>query len=84
MVSRGYREFPITDEMKQLGFSRVYTMGKNLFVCNTSDSAEIQCPYYRNDLQKTMKGLKKALLEYGHSDDKTIEKFLGTSGTSMA
>lgn len=76
MTGRGYREFTITDEMKQLGFSRVYTMGKDLLICNSSDSTEIRCPYYRNDLQKTMKGLKDALLECGHFDDKTIEKFL--------
>ena len=76
MTSRGHREFPITDEIKQLGFSRVYTMGKNLLVSNSSDLAEIQSPYYKNDLQKTMKGLKDALLECGHFDDKTIDKFL--------
>ena len=74
-MTRGHREFPITDEMKQLGFSRVYVMGKNLLICNSSDLAEIQCPYYRSDLQKTIKGLKDAL-ECGHFDDKTIEKFL--------
>ena len=49
-TNRGHREFPITDEIRELGFSRVRTTGITLLVYNSSD-LEIQCRYYKDDLK---------------------------------
>jgi hypothetical protein len=68
-------EFPITDEIKQLGFSKVCTLGKTLLVYNAKEHP-IQCGYYRDDLTKTTKVLKKALYDSKEFNTKTIEKFI--------
>lgn len=70
------REFPINDEIKELGFSRVYAKEKTLLVYNSPYLPAIQCDYYKNDLQTTMNDLRQALIESGHFDTKTIDKFL--------
>lgn len=67
-------EFPIIDEIRELGFSRVHAVGKTLLVYNARTEA-IQSQYYKDDLSKTINRLKKALIESGQFDIKTIEKF---------
>ncbi|PWU80100.1 MAG: hypothetical protein DLM72_13875 [Candidatus Nitrosopolaris wilkensis] len=69
-------EFPLNDEIRELGFSKVCANGKTLLVYNSSDLPPIQCEYYKNDLQATINDLRQALIESGHFDNKTIEKFL--------
>ena len=66
------REFPVSTEIKDLGFSRIYGADKTLFVCGVK--REIQCTYYKYDLQRTMKALKRALVDANEYDIKIIEK----------
>jgi hypothetical protein len=68
-------EFPITDEIRQLGFSKVLTMGKTLLVYN-AEIDPIHCQYYKDDLSKTMNKLRKALTDSDEFDDKIICKFI--------
>jgi hypothetical protein len=69
------REFPITDEIKNLGFSKVCTIGKTLFIYNAKVEP-IHCQYYKDDLPKTMNKLKKALSDSHEFDNIKIEKFI--------
>lgn len=71
----GHREFPITDEIRQLGFSRVFTMGKALFVYNARTDP-IQCQYDKDDWIKTNNRLRKVLEDSHEFDKKTVDKFL--------
>jgi hypothetical protein len=68
-------EFPITDEIRGLGFSRVCTMGKTLLVYNAKMDP-IQCQYYKDDSIKTIKMLRKALVDTHEFDIKVIDKFI--------
>ena len=65
------REFPLSDDIKDLGFSRIYVVDKTLFVCGLK--TKIQCRYYKSGLEKTMKGLKQALVD-SEFDKETIDK----------
>ncbi|MGC2682904.1 MAG: hypothetical protein WA323_13650 [Candidatus Nitrosopolaris sp.] len=69
------REFKITDEIRQLGVSRICVAGKTLFVYNTRKEP-IRCQYYRDDLCKTTSKLRKALNDFGEFGKETIDKFL--------
>lgn len=44
------REFPLSDDIKDLGFSRIYVVDKTLFVCGSK--TKIQCRYYKSGLEK--------------------------------
>ena len=68
-------EFPITDEIKDLGISKVLTRCKILLVYNTKIDP-IQCQYYKDDLPKTMNKLRKALYDSHEFDNKTIDKVI--------
>lgn len=69
------REFPLTDEMKQLlNITRIYVKGKDLYVENAR-SEPITC-LYTGDLNTTGDGLKQALVKAGEFDEKSIDKFI--------
>jgi hypothetical protein len=74
-LSSGIKEFEITDEIRRLGFSRIYVAGKTLLVYNTRRE-HIQCQYYKDDLPKTISTLRKALTDHAEFDIKIIDKFL--------
>jgi hypothetical protein len=73
-------DYPITDEIKALGFSRVYKKDKNLVVYNSP--ALITSRYFAGDLQSTLHHLEKALVKYdkynnnNHFGSEKIERFL--------
>lgn len=66
------RKFTLSTEIEQLGFSRIYAIDKTLFVCGLM--TEIQYKYYRYDLQKTMKALKRALVDTNEFGIEIIDK----------
>jgi hypothetical protein len=66
------REFPLSNEIKDLGFSRIYVVDKTLFVCGLK--TKIQCRYYKSGLEKTMKALKRAYVDANEFDIETIDK----------
>jgi hypothetical protein len=73
------QDFPISDEMKTLGFSRVYKNEKNLVVYNSP--VLITSRYFSRDLQSTLHHLEKALMEYdkhntNHFGNEKIQRFL--------
>jgi hypothetical protein len=72
-------DFPVSDEMKSLGFSRVYKQDKNLVVYNSP--AMITSRYFKGDLQSTLHQLERALMTYdkrsdNHFGTEKIERFL--------
>jgi hypothetical protein len=72
-------DYPVSDEMKALGFSRVYKKDKNLVIYNSP--ALITSRYFSGDLQSTLHHLEKALVNYdkrnkNHFGNKKIERFL--------
>ena len=72
-------DFPVSDEIKALGFSRVYKKDKNLVIYNSP--ALITSRYFSGDLQSTLYQLEKALLTYdksnnNHFGNEKIERFL--------
>lgn len=64
-------DFPVDDEIKALGFSRVYKKDKNLVVYNSP--AMITSRYFPGDLQPTLDHLEKALMDY----DKHNKNYFG-------
>lgn len=79
MTSGGNREFPITDELKALGFSRIYRKDKNLVILNSP--ALVHSKYFSGDLDSTLHHLERALTEYdkknnNHFGKERIERFL--------
>lgn len=72
-------DFPLSDEMKNIGFSRVYKKDKNLVVYNSP--ALITSRYFPGDLQATLHQLERALVNYdkisnNHFGTERIERFL--------
>ncbi|MFZ0328862.1 MAG: hypothetical protein WBP64_21150 [Nitrososphaeraceae archaeon] len=72
-------DFPVSDEIKALGFSRVYKKDKNLVIYNSP--ALITTRYFSGDLQSTLHRLEKALIDYdkhnnNHFGNEKIERFL--------
>jgi hypothetical protein len=72
-------DFPVSDKMKELGFSRVYKKEKNLVIYNSP--ALITSRYFSGDLQSTLHHLEKALINYdkrnnNHFGNEKIERFL--------
>jgi predicted transcriptional regulator len=68
-------QFEITDEMRNLGVSRICIVGKNLLVYNAREEPAY-CQYDRDDLTKTLNRLGKALKNSHEFDNETIEKIL--------
>jgi hypothetical protein len=74
-------DYPISDEIKDIGISRVYKKDKNLVIYN---SEFITSRYYSGDLQSTLHHLEKALLDYdkkhknnnNHFGNEKIQRFL--------
>jgi hypothetical protein len=64
-------DFEVTDEIRKLGFSRIYVMGKTLFLEITGNSV-IPSPFYKDDIHKTVKGIEKSLK--GLFDEQDITK----------
>jgi hypothetical protein len=67
-------DFVLTQEIRDLGFTRIYTIDKTLRVDNSS--TKTTCKYYETDLDATVKGLKKALTYSGHFTPNAIDKFI--------
>jgi hypothetical protein len=72
-------DFPVSDEIKALGFSRVYKKDKNLVIYNSP--ALITSRYFSGDLQATLHRLEKALIDYdkhnnNHFGNEKIQRFL--------
>src|SRR6266487_619245 len=72
-------DFPVSHEMKALGFSRVYKKDKNLVIYNSP--ALVTSRYFSGDLQSTLHHLEKALVNYdkrnnNHFGNEKIEQFL--------
>jgi hypothetical protein len=72
-------DFPITDEIKALGFSRVYKRDKNLVIYNSP--ALITSRYFSGDLEATVHHLERALMNFdksnnNHFGNKTIQQFI--------
>jgi hypothetical protein len=74
MYTLHIQEFEITDEIRELGFSRIYVTGKTLVLKSTITTSPIQCPFYKDDIIKTMKGIRESLTDHG-IDEKTITNF---------
>jgi hypothetical protein len=72
-------DFPISDDMKALGFSRVYKKDKNLVVYNAG--AMVTTRYFKGDLASTLHHLEKAFMDYdkrnnNYFGNEKIERFL--------
>ena len=67
-------EFELTQDIRDLGFTRIYTIDKTLKVDNASTNTT--CKYFKGDLEQTMKALRKALNYTGHFTPNQIEKFI--------
>ena len=72
-------DFPVSDEIKALGFSRVYKKDKNLVIYNSP--ALLTSRYFSGDLQSTLHHLEKALINYdknnnNHFGNEKIQRFL--------
>jgi hypothetical protein len=72
-------DYPVSDEMKAKGFSRVYKKDKNLVIYNSP--VFITSRYFSGDLQSTLHHLEKALVNYdkrnnNHFGNEKIERFL--------
>ena len=57
-------EFQLTDEIRQLGVSKVFTTDSSIYVYN--GKAFAQSPYYKKELQKTLDKLKSQMVYSGH------------------
>ncbi|MFZ0510583.1 MAG: hypothetical protein WAM14_03165 [Candidatus Nitrosopolaris sp.] len=68
-------EFEITDEIRQLGFSRIHVVDKTLLVYNTRREP-IYCQYVKDDLSKTISRLRKAFNDSVEFDKETVDRFL--------
>jgi hypothetical protein len=73
------REFEVTAEMKELGFSRIYRKDKNLVIYNSGTL--LHAKYFPGDLDSTLHHLEKALTEYdkrnnNHFGNEKIERFI--------
>ncbi len=68
------REFPPSDEVKNLGIGGIYVEDKILFVENAK-LEPIKC-LYTGQLITTADGLKQALTKTGEFDEEWIDKFL--------
>jgi len=73
------RDYEVTPEMKELGFSRIYKKDKNLVIYNSP--ALITSKYFPGDLDSTLHHLEKALTEYdkrnnNHFGSEKIERFI--------
>jgi hypothetical protein len=79
------REFEITDEIRKLGFSRIYAIGKTLVLKSTTTNSVIHCPFHKGDILKTVTRIEKSLTGYPTRFDKeTITKLCAPSYASMA
>jgi hypothetical protein len=72
-------DFPVSDEMKALGFSRVYKKDRNLVIYNFP--ALVTSRYFKGDLQSTLHQLEKALIDFdknnnNHFGNEKIQRFL--------
>ncbi len=72
-------DFPVSDEMKTLGFSRIYKKDKNLVIYNSP--AMVSSRYFKGDLHSTLNHLEKAFTDYDKKNNdyfgnERIEKFL--------
>jgi len=73
-MSSTRRVFPLSDEMKNQGITRIYVKGKTLFVENAR-AKPVTC-LYTADIITTTDGLKQALVKTGEYDEKTIDKII--------
>lgn len=76
----GFYEFELTDEIKNLGFTRVYRQDRTLVVIHNPE-ANIYSKYIDGDLQTTVHHLEKAFIKYDqmHKNffgEKKIQQFL--------
>ena len=68
-------EFDLTDEIRQLGVSKVLATETNIYVYN--GKAFAQSAYYKKELQKTFDQLKHNMLYCGHFGDKSaVDKII--------
>ena len=68
-------EFPLTEEIKELGVSKVLTTDSSICIYNGKGFA--QSPYYKRELQKTLDKLKTQMLYCGYFGDvKAIDKII--------
>ena len=72
-------DFPVSDEIKVLGFSRVYKKDKNVVIYNSP--ALLTSRYFSGDLRSTLHHLEKALINYdksnnNHFGNENIQRFL--------
>jgi hypothetical protein len=73
------REFELTPEMKELGFSRIYRKDRNLVIYNSGEL--VHAKYFPGDLNSTLHHLEKALTEFdkrtnNHFGNEKIERFI--------
>jgi hypothetical protein len=67
------QEFPITDEIRKLGFSGIYATGKTLVLKVTGENSMIYCRFYKDDVTRTVEGIKESLTDHSF-DEQTITK----------
>jgi hypothetical protein len=68
-------EFDLTDEIRQLGVSKVFATETNIYVYN--GKAFAQSAYYKKELQKTVDKLKSQMVYCGHfGDAKAVDKII--------
>jgi hypothetical protein len=68
-------EFDLTDEIKQLGVSKIFTTDSSIYVYN--GKAFAQSAYYKKEVQKTLDKLKDKMLFCGHFGDiRAVEKIV--------
>jgi glyoxylase-like metal-dependent hydrolase (beta-lactamase superfamily II) len=68
-------EFDLTDEIRQLGVSKVFATETNIYVYN--GKAFAQSAYYKKELQKTLDKLKSQMVYCGHfGDAKAVDKII--------
>jgi hypothetical protein len=75
-------EFPLTDEIKELGITRIYTGIRDntderilLIECPGSEANPLQCIYDKAGFKKTAKELELVLINAGF-DTRKIKKFI--------
>jgi hypothetical protein len=73
------RDFELTPEMKELGFSRIYRKDRNLVIYNSGEL--VHAKYFPGDLNSTLHHLEKALTEFdkrtnNHFGNEKIERFI--------
>jgi hypothetical protein len=62
-------EFELTDEIKALGVSKVFTNRSNLLIYNGQKFTQSQ--YFKTELQKTLDSLETGMISDGYFGDKT-------------